>query len=82
MRPNLRDENDNAFVDLAFASGSAYLITQNVRDFTVGADIEASSYYQSGLYLTGIEWKKPAHSIVSSCTIGPTRIPGVRYPGH
>ena len=39
MRPNLRDENDNAFVELAFASGSAYLITQNVRDFTVDADL-------------------------------------------
>lgn len=39
MRPNVRDENDNAFVELAFASGSAYLITQNVRDFTVDADL-------------------------------------------
>lgn len=39
MRPNLRDENDNAFVELAFASGSSYLITQNVRDFTVDADL-------------------------------------------
>ena len=39
MRPNLRDENDNAFVELAFASGSSYLITQNIRDFTVDADL-------------------------------------------
>lgn len=39
MRPNLRDEDDNAFVELAFASGSSYLITQNVRDFTVDADL-------------------------------------------
>jgi putative PIN family toxin of toxin-antitoxin system len=39
MRPNLRDENDNAFVELAFASGSSCLITQNVRDFTVDADL-------------------------------------------
>ena len=39
MRPNLRDENDNAFVELAFASGSACLITQNIRDFTVHADL-------------------------------------------
>ena len=39
MRPNLRDGNDNAFVELAFASGSSYLITQNIRDFTVDADL-------------------------------------------
>ena len=39
MRPNLRHENDNAFVELAFASGSSYLITQNIRDFTVDADL-------------------------------------------
>ena len=39
MRPNLRDENDNVFVELAFVSGSSYLITQNVRDFTVDADL-------------------------------------------
>jgi putative PIN family toxin of toxin-antitoxin system len=39
MRPNLRDESDNIFVELAFASGSSYLITQNVRDFTVDADL-------------------------------------------
>ena len=39
MRPNLQDENDNAFVELAFASGSSYLITKNVRDFTVDVDL-------------------------------------------
>ena len=39
MRPNLRDEADNIFVELAFDSGSEYLITKNIRDFTVGTDL-------------------------------------------
>ena len=39
MRPNLRDENDNMFVELAFASSSSHLITSNVRDFTVNTDL-------------------------------------------
>jgi putative PIN family toxin of toxin-antitoxin system len=33
MRPHLRDENDNMFIDLAFASNSEFVITNNVRDF-------------------------------------------------
>ena len=39
MRPNLRDEGDNMFVELAYASGSAHLITKNTRDFMVNADL-------------------------------------------
>ena len=39
MRPNLRDENDNMFIDLAFASNARYIITQNVNDFTKGAEL-------------------------------------------
>lgn len=38
-RPNLRDEADNMFVELAFASGSEYLITQNVRDYTIDNEL-------------------------------------------
>jgi len=34
LRPNLRDENDNIFMELAFASDSRFIITKNVRDFT------------------------------------------------
>ena len=34
MRPNLIDESDNMFVDLAFASNSRFIITSNVSDFT------------------------------------------------
>ncbi|WP_232227867.1 putative toxin-antitoxin system toxin component, PIN family [Leptospira wolbachii] len=33
LRPNLGDENDNLFVELAFASNSRYLITSNIKDF-------------------------------------------------
>ena len=36
LRPNLRDENDNLFVECAFASNSNYLITSNIRDFDGG----------------------------------------------
>ena len=39
LRANLRDESDNIFVELAFASGSSYLITENARDFTVDTDL-------------------------------------------
>lgn len=33
LRPNLPDENDNIFVECAFASNSEYLITSNIKDF-------------------------------------------------
>ena len=33
LRPNLSDENDNIFVECAFASNSEYLITSNIKDF-------------------------------------------------
>lgn len=44
MRPNLRDENDNMFVDLAFASGSRYIITKNIRDFKIDNELEIGSF--------------------------------------
>ena len=44
MRPNLRDENDNMFVDLAFASGASYLITKNIRDFKIDNELELGSF--------------------------------------
>jgi len=34
-RPNLSDESDNKFVELALASNSVYLITTNTKHFTV-----------------------------------------------
>jgi len=39
MRPHLRDESDNMFVDLAFASNSKFIITNNVRDFLHKAEL-------------------------------------------
>ncbi len=36
LRPNLRDEKDNLFVECAFASNSQYLLTSNIRDFNSG----------------------------------------------
>ena len=36
LRPNLRDENDNLFIECAFASNSHYLLTSNIRDFNNG----------------------------------------------
>ena len=39
-RPNLRDEADNMFVELARASASRYLVTQNIRDFLQDADLK------------------------------------------
>ncbi len=33
LRPNLFDENDNLFVELALASNSNFLITSNIKDF-------------------------------------------------
>ena len=36
LRPNLPDEDDNIFMECAFASNSDYLITSNVKDFKRG----------------------------------------------
>ena len=33
FRPNLKDEKDNIFVELAVKSNSKYLITSNIKDF-------------------------------------------------
>jgi putative PIN family toxin of toxin-antitoxin system len=44
FRPNLMDEDDNIFVELAIASSAKYLITSNVRDFTRKAELKFSDY--------------------------------------
>ena len=44
MRPNPTDENDNMFVDLAFASRSRFLITSNTVDFTLNAELRFDSF--------------------------------------
>lgn len=33
LRPNLKDENDNLFVELAVTSQSEFLVTSNIKDF-------------------------------------------------
>ena len=43
-RPNLRNEADNMFVELALASGSEYIITQNVRDYTIDNELILDSF--------------------------------------
>ncbi|MBE7440582.1 MAG: putative toxin-antitoxin system toxin component, PIN family [Spirochaetales bacterium] len=43
LRPNLQDEGDNLFVELAFASQCRYLIKSNVRDFRSG-DLKFDSF--------------------------------------
>jgi len=40
FRPNLQDESDNIFVELALASNCDYLITSNTRDFTIKAELK------------------------------------------
>ena len=44
MRPNLQDENDNLFVDLAFASNSKFLITPNLKDFNSNKNLKFDSF--------------------------------------
>ncbi len=36
LRPNLKDEKDNLFIECAFASNSHYLLTSNSKDFNSG----------------------------------------------
>ncbi len=40
FRPNLLDETDNKFVELALASQSKYLITSNVKHFIHNSDLK------------------------------------------
>jgi putative PIN family toxin of toxin-antitoxin system len=43
-RPNLNDESDNMFVELAIASGSEYLITRNRRHYSIGNQLRFDSF--------------------------------------
>jgi len=38
--PNLRDETDNKFIDLAMRASVDYIITSNIRDFTYSTDLK------------------------------------------
>lgn len=44
QRPNLQDENDNMFVELAFSSNSEYLITNNIKDFVNNSNLKFDSF--------------------------------------
>lgn len=44
FRPNLRDEKDNIFVELAIKSQSDYLITNNIRDFQLNNNLKFDSF--------------------------------------
>ena len=44
FRPNLRDEDDNIFVELAMASNTKFLITSNVRDFKRNAQLKIMDF--------------------------------------
>ena len=43
FRPNLKDEKDNIFVELAIASASRFLITSNIKDF-MNADLKFDDF--------------------------------------
>ena len=40
FRPNLRDENDNIFVELALTCNADYIVTNNIKDFVSGAELK------------------------------------------
>jgi putative PIN family toxin of toxin-antitoxin system len=44
LRPNLQDENDNIFTELAFAGDCRYLITKNIKDFRNNTELMLDSF--------------------------------------
>ena len=44
MRPHLSDEDDNMFVELAFASNSPFLVTSNITHFTQKTELKFDSF--------------------------------------
>ena len=57
-RPNLQDEADNMFVELAVASESSYLITQNTRDFVSGSELRHDSFRVATPYQFLVQWRR------------------------
>jgi putative PIN family toxin of toxin-antitoxin system len=39
-RPNLKDEKDNMFIELAVTSNSPFIITSNIKDFTINKELK------------------------------------------
>jgi len=44
QRPNLQDEEDNMFVELAFTSNAEYLVTNNVKDYVNNSNLRFDSF--------------------------------------
>lgn len=44
FRPNLKDEDDNIFVELALASNARFLITSNTKDFKRNAQLKFADF--------------------------------------
>ena len=40
FRPNLKDEKDNIFIELALASNADYIITSNIKDFVISNELK------------------------------------------
>jgi putative PIN family toxin of toxin-antitoxin system len=57
FRPNLRDEDDNMFVELAVTSRSGYLITQNVRHYR-NSELKFDSFRTVTPAMFLREWRK------------------------
>ena len=57
-RPNLRDESDNMFVELAMASDSRYLITRNIRDHRIGQELKFDSFEVVTPHVFLEEWRR------------------------
>lgn len=58
MRPNLQDEGDNMFVDLAFASRSNFLITSNTKDYLIENDLKFDSFRVINPSEFVVHWRK------------------------
>ena len=44
IRPNLQDEADNMFIELAFTSNAEYLITSNIKDYTKNTNLKFDGF--------------------------------------
>jgi putative PIN family toxin of toxin-antitoxin system len=40
FRPNLKDENDNIFIELGLASNCDYIVTKNIKDFSTNNQLK------------------------------------------
>ena len=40
FRPNLKDENDNIFIELGLASNCDYIVKKNIKDFSTNNQLK------------------------------------------